>query len=165
MTPETSIQVRGLKETLNELRKVEPTIRKELTKEIKGQAKPLVDAARALVPSSPPLSGMTSGRWAWSSKAKSQIAIKMGGRSRGQQYTILSLRQNNPAGAIFDMAGKKGGKDERGQQFIANLAARFGAPSRSMWPAAEKMLPEIGQEITATIDDALGEINRRIVQA
>lgn len=165
MTADMSIQVKGLKETLNELRKVEPQLRKDLTKEIKGQAKPLVDAARALVPSSPPLSGMTSGRWAWTTKAKAQIAIKMGGRSRGKEFTILSLRQNNPAGAIFDMAGKKGGNGEQGQAFVNNLAMRFGAPSRSMWPAAEKMLPELASEITATIDDTLSEINKRIVTA
>ena len=165
MTAGMSIEVKGLKETLNELRKVEPTLRKELTREIKGQAKPLVDAARALVPSSPPLSGMTHGKFAWTTKAKSQIGIKMGGRSRGKQFTILSLRQNNGVGQIFDMAGKKGGSTEQGQAFIANLERRFGAPSRSMWPAAEKMLPEIAQELTATIDDALGDINKRLVQA
>jgi hypothetical protein len=63
------------------------------------------------------------------------------------------------------MAGKKGGKGEQGQAFVNNLAMRFGAPSRSMWPAAEKMLPELASEITATIDDTLSEINKRIVTA
>lgn len=163
MTPETSIEVRGLKEALAELNKVAPTVRRELTKSIKGDAKPLLDAARALVPDSPPLSGMTSGRFAWSTKAKSQIGIKMGGRARGEQYTILSLRQNNPAGSIFDIAGKKGGSSKRGQAFIANLVARYGSPSRAMWPAAEQALPQITDAITQTIDDALSTINRNLV--
>lgn len=163
MTVETSIEVRGLKEALAELNKVAPTVRRELTKSIKGDAKPLIDAARALIPNEAPLSGMTSGRFAWSTKARSQVGIKMGGRARGDQFTILSLRQNNPAGSIFDIAGKRGGKNARGQQFIANLAARYGRPSRAMWPAAEQALPQIIEEITQTIDDALSEINRNLV--
>lgn len=165
MTPTTSIEVRGLKETLAELNKVAPTVRRELTKSIKGDAAPLINAARSLVPESPPLSGMTSGRFAWSSKAKSQINVKMGGRARGEQYTILSLRQNNPAGSIFDIAGKRGGSSARGEAFIANLSARYGSPSRAMWPAAEKALPEIVDAITATIDEALSTINRNLVTA
>lgn len=165
MSADISIQVKGLNETLRELRSVEPQLRKDLTKEIKGQARPLVDAARSMVPTSPPLSGMTYGKFAWSSKARSMINIKMGGRARGKQFTILSLRQNSHIGSIYDMAGKHSGNDARGQAFVANLIQRYGAPSRAMWPTAERMLPELTSEITATIDDTLSEINKRIVTA
>lgn len=165
MTPDTSIQVLGLKDALAELKRVEPTLRKELTRSIKGDAAPLVNAARALVPTGAPLSGMRTGKFAWSAKARSGIGIKMGGKSRGNEYTILSLRQNNGVGQIFDMAGKAGGRSPRGEQFIANLTARYGRPSRSMWPAAERELPAVVDAVQATIQDALGEINRRLLTA
>ena len=163
MTPETSIQVIGLKDALAELKRVEPQLRKELTRSIKGDAAPLVNAARELVPIGAPLSGMRTGKFAWSAKARSGIGIKMGGRARGNEFTILSLRQNNGVGQIFDMAGKKGGSSKKGEAFIAALSARFGRPSRSMWPAAEKALPQVTEAITATIDEALGDINRRLL--
>lgn len=165
MTPDTSIQVIGLKEALADLKRVEPTIRKELTRSIKGDAAPLVNAARELVPVGAPLSGMRTGKFAWSAKARSGIGIKMGGRARGNEYTILSLRQNNAAGQIFDMSGKKGGRSKRGEAFIANLTARYGRASRSMWPAAERELPAVAEAVQATIEDALKEINRKLLTA
>lgn len=163
MTPDTSIQVIGLKDALAQLKRVEPQIRKELTRSIKGDAAPLVNAARELVPFGAPLSGMRTGKFAWSAKARSGIGIKMGGRARGNEYTILSLRQNNGVGQIFDMAGKAGGRSKRGQAFIENLTARYGRPSRSMWPAAERQLPAVADAVQATISDALKEINQRLL--
>ena len=53
-----SIEVRGLKEALRDLQKLEPELRKEINKEIRSAVKPLVDNINDRIPGGPPLSGM-----------------------------------------------------------------------------------------------------------
>ena len=166
MSVETSLEVKGLKASIDALKRANPQVRRDLTKGVKGAAEPLIMAARGRVPNSPPLSRMTDGKYAWTKKAQSGITTKVGGRSRGNAYTIISVIQKDGPGSIFDMAGKANNPTTAGgRAFIANLSRRFGAPSRSMWPAAEEALPAVIQAVRIAVDESLAEINRKIVEA
>ncbi|MFZ9158197.1 MAG: hypothetical protein ACO230_08900, partial [Ilumatobacteraceae bacterium] len=70
-----SIEVRGLKEALRDLQKLEPELRKEINKEIRNTVKPLVTNINNRIPGAPPLSGMAhNGRTGWA--RKKPVAIK-----------------------------------------------------------------------------------------
>ena len=53
-----TIEVQGIKETLKQLNKLAPDLRREITKDYKRITKPMVSAAREAAPNDPPLSGM-----------------------------------------------------------------------------------------------------------
>lgn len=156
-------RVLGVRETLRDLRRLEPEIYKATMKAAKQAAKPMQQAAQAAIPSGPPLSGFDhQGRTGWSGKSR-RVAVKWGGRKRGNTWPLLSLRLTNAAGEIFDMAGKGNGGDSRqGQALIENLTGRYTRPSRAMWPAAEAHTDDVTREIDRTIDRALVAYNAKL---
>jgi hypothetical protein len=121
-----SVEMSGVKSAIKELRKIDPELRKQFNKDAKAVVRPVIDAAKGNYPSEF-LSGM-SRPWTQNgvarfpyvqTKAKSGVKLKVD--TRGKAVSIISILQNNPAAAIVDMAGKKGGGSPRGEVFIANL--------------------------------------------
>lgn len=139
--------------------------------------------ARANVAVLTPLSGMVDGelirgrggktRWN-ASKVKSGIRFRMGGppkrARRHRTYRMFSIIQNDPAGAIYDMAGKKGGAYNPGKQFEESLAQterthKTGGkkgPSRYMWPAVESSIPKMESEILEIVHEIERKVNRNL---
>jgi len=166
MSVDSSLEVKGLKASIAALKDADPQLRRDLTKGVKGAAAPLVEAAQRRVPAQPPLSRMTDNRYKWTKKAQTGITTKVGGRSRGNAYTIISVIQKDGPGTNFDMAGKANKPTTPGgRALIENLTRRFGAPSRSMWPAAEEALPAVVEAVRVAVDESLAQINRKIVEA
>lgn len=132
-----------------------------------------------------PLTGMGNGfplvrgrmdtKWD-ATKALRGITFKLGGpakRRRGNRaYRMFSIIQNNPAGAIYDMAGKKGGWTNPTKRFEESLASvdkahKTGSgtgPSRYMWPAVEGSLPELQSQMLVLVRRIEEATNRKIVQ-
>jgi hypothetical protein len=168
--------IRGVDSTMKTLRKINPTLEKESKKRIKSDIKPMVSAARALVPKQAPLSGWrTSGspgsgtersgesRFpAWSNSANRRINSSIRrGKKQGYKGRILlvSMRQTDAAGAVFDIAGKR----NAGNRLDRSLRkAGWGTPSRSMWKAAEKHLPTVQKSVQASIRDTEQILNREL---
>ena len=53
-----TIQVKGVGETLRELGKINPDLKRELNKDIRNILKPLLKEINQSIPAAPPLSGM-----------------------------------------------------------------------------------------------------------
>lgn len=149
-----TIRVDNLPKTLAAVRKIDSELAKELNREIYAIGKPIRDRARSYVPTKPPLSQWTTKRqnkageetpYPWRKQARTGIAIERGaGKKSGQRRLtnasgrLLSVKQTNTAGAIFDLAGAGNySRTPQGEAFKRNLNARYGRGSRTMWRAAE----------------------------
>lgn len=161
------IEVLGVRETLAQLKQLDPELRRESVAAMRRAAKPMQEAARALVPVEPPLSGMAR-KWApkgrqllpWTRKARTGITLRYGGKySRSTtSWPLLALRQANPAGVVFDMAGRKSSS-----AFADRITSRYGMASRSMWRAAESHLSDVQDGVRQAADEAAKTVSRKIV--
>jgi hypothetical protein len=161
------VKMSGVKEAVKELRKIDPELRKQFNKDAKAVVRPVVDAAKGDYPSEF-LSGMLR-PWTQNgvakfpyvqTKAKSGVKLKVD--TRGKAVSIISILQNNPAAAIVDMAGKKGGGSPRGEVFIANLTKKFGNASRIMWPSFESHETAVSYEMTQLIGEVMKRVSKEI---
>jgi hypothetical protein len=157
-------RVRGLDEALDTLKKIDPELYKAAQKRIKGDAKPMITEARNGVPQQSPLSrwkessgaGQRSGEArlpAWSGRPANRINASVRRRKirgTGGKRTLMKMQQTSPAGAVFDIAGRK---NPGGSQFNRNLIAKYGPASRSMWPAAEKHLSTVQKSIEKSVSE------------
>ena len=163
------IEVYGVKEAIKELRKIDPEYRKQLTRDVKQVAEPVTAEAKSNYPTQF-LSGMKF-RWAPKGsikfpydhgKAQKGVTVKIDTR-RGSEGVIV-IMQKDPAAAIIDMAGKKGGKGIRGENFVRQIW-RFGPASRIMWPAYEHHADEVEKNIEKVIEGVMETVNRNMVTA
>ena len=101
-----SIEVKGLEKTLNALKVIDPDAMKAFRQGFKVATQPIVNKAKARVPSDPMSGwGSWSGRLNWDqSKAKSGIRSQV---SVTKRRAILRLRSNNAAAAVYENAGSK----------------------------------------------------------
>lgn len=109
-------------------------------------------------------------------KAMRGITFKLGGpakRRRGNRaYRMFSIIQNNPAGAIYDMAGKKGGWTNPTKRFEESLeqvdkAHKTGngkGPSRYMYPAVEGDKEALQEKMLVLVRRIEVLTNRKIVE-
>lgn len=134
-------------------------------------------------PALTPLSGMADGllirgrnetRWN-PSKVKSGIGFRMGGpakrRRQYRTFRMFTVIQNNAAGAIYDMAGKRKGWTNPEKRFEESLEATENdhysvagkGPSRYMWPAVESHIPHMQEQMAILIRALEAKVNRRIL--
>lgn len=159
------LEVTGVRETIAILRQVDSELRKETVKAMRTAAQPLQATARALTPATAPLSRMAKPGGtvqAYTRKAVSNITIRYGGKfSRSSQtWPLLRLQQKDPAGSVFDMAGRRNPSSTLAQ----NLTSRYGTPSRAMWRAADQNLTAVQEGVKRAVEDASATINRKIVE-
>ena len=137
MTVNTTIQVSGVKETINALKKIDPQLQKDFRTAATAIAQPAINAAKEMY-SQVPLSGMA---YNWTSpgrdrknfpfsvaKAKSGVKLRIDTR-RGAVGVIL-IEQKDPAAAIFETAGRLNANrlgDELG--FVGPGRTRFIGPA------------------------------------
>ena len=171
-------KIRGLDDALKTLGKMDPVLRRAAVKRLKDDVKPIVSAIKAGIPKSP-LSNwvapkqssarrgtVSAGRSAsgtpnWEfGKAKSGVRSsvkKQGARQMKGKAILVSIRQANGAGVVFDMAGKA-----TNNVFSRNLTNKWGAPSRRMWPIAEQQKPTVLRSIDRSVEDMEKQINRML---
>jgi hypothetical protein len=159
-------QVTGVRETLAALKSIDKKLERESRKRMRQTVAPLQNEARSLIPSGPPMSGWTRGRYAFDGgKAKAGVRVKIGGSAsrKKESWPLVTMTQNDAAGIIFDMAGRRSsGRSASGRQFIANLN-RFGRASRSMWKAAEGPgLKIVQRDLVQAVNDAAKAVNAEI---
>jgi hypothetical protein len=178
-----STEVRGLRETLLELRDLDKTLYAQLNSDIKNAALPFAKGIESALPRTAPLSGFThSGATAFrTSENKTQVKT---GTKRPQGNTPTSLLKVVVKGrglAIADMAGRKkttgrtsGRAKESGRRptgyrlngqgtaLIRNLNRIHGA-SRFVWPAALKNQNLIDNSIERSLQEASAKVNRNLL--
>ena len=76
MAASIGIEYDGLKQALREIQKVDPALRRQITKDIKAAMDPLVSAIKDSIPSSAPLTGQKhNGRTAWKNESKNIVCL------------------------------------------------------------------------------------------
>jgi hypothetical protein len=192
----SQMKIQGLDQTLKRLKKLEPDYVKEMNKQIRKEAAPTIKSIKDylkfidsdLTPfnSSGGKSGIgrgelitgRGGATEWNKQLILRgIRFKIGGPKRKAQmgnkaYSMFSIIQANPAGAIYDNAGSRNlGKPAN--KFNENLAAedvphtageRRGrtGPSRYMWPGGEEHLPHLTATVHGIVQDVILRVNREM---
>ena len=170
-----TIQVKGVAETLRELGKINPSLKKELNKDIRNILKPLLSEINQSIPSAPPLSGMAhNGRTGWNNRKNSVIKIDTRKPRRNVNEPRMSVPVNivrittkGAPVAIVDMAGKAGGSSSKREakyrrpMFASSLE---GEPSRFMWAKAADSLSMIEREMNDTIKRVVRDANQEMAR-
>lgn len=173
-----TIEVYGIKEALRELNSVDKKARRKVTTDFKRITKPVVNAAKANVPLTPPISGWgrkweDKGRqllpWDGSIGAK-YVTSKVSGRKvrefAGVTYNLATfvIQFAGAINAIYDMAGRRNQPaTPQGRTMIAGLEARYGKGSRVLWPAYEANKDAVEKEVRLLIEDVMQQVNRNLV--
>ena len=111
MTVNTTIQVSGVKETINALKKIDPQLQKDFRAKANEIAQPAINAAKDVY-TQVPLSGMA---YKWSSRGrqlfpfsvdKAKNGVKLRIDTRRNAVGVILIEQKDPATAIFETAGR-----------------------------------------------------------
>jgi len=176
--------VRGLEDTLRELKKFEPRTATQARKVLRNSAKPLVAAGRDAIPGTPPLSRWVvpksggvmdiRGRHTVRSAGASRLPVWDSDRARrgiGLSFAnrrvrlgelsgrtmVFAFVQRDGAGITFNSAGHK-----TNNVFSKNLTAKYGKGQRYMWPVAKSKLPMIRREVKRTLEEVERVTNERL---
>ena len=112
MSASASIQIVGLKEAINGLRKIDPQLQKDFKAEATAIAQPAIDAGKAAY-TQIPLSQM---RYKWNDRGRkvfpftvssAQAGVRMRFDTRRNAVGVILIEQKNQAAAIFESAGRK----------------------------------------------------------
>ena len=168
MPVSAKIEVYGIKEAFKELNKLDPILRKQITKDAKEVAKPVVSDAQAKYPPVI-LSGM---KYNWVQKGKQKFPYDQMKARKGITVKIdtskknvgtIVITQKDPAAAIIDMAGKKGGTSAQSDRFISALTMMFGMPSRVMWPAYNGNADAVQKNMVELVATVMAAVGRKMV--
>lgn len=157
-----NIEVVGIKDTLKDLRTLDPQARKQFARDAKQIAAPITNEAKGNYPQLP-LRGMKY-RWRqrgrdllpWDARrARSGVTVKIdAGRRRDGVITII---QKDPAASIIEFASN----NNRLGRSLSTLA--WGTPARVMWPAADNHLKDVTREMVQAINKVADDLNRKLV--
>ena len=111
MSASATVQVAGVKETINALRAIDPQLQKDFKADAIAIAQPAVAAAQAVY-TQVPLSGM---QYKWSSRGRQLFPFTVNKAARGVRVKfdsrrnavgVILIEQKDPATAIFETAGR-----------------------------------------------------------
>ena len=175
-------KIYGFRATKRLMRELEPQLFKAMNEEIRDRLNPVRDLARALTPSSPPVSGWGrrpfapgsrpsyspyGRRWdydrlEWNTgDAKKAILLRQRSkRTRGSvNRTLWQLQSNNPANAAFELMGR--GKSR--VKMIGNVGRKHPGTGRVLYRAYDRLGgDDIEKSVVATIRSYEAEFNRRL---
>jgi hypothetical protein len=175
-------EVRGLRETLLELKALDKTLYDQLNSDIKNSAMPFAMAIQSALPKTAPLSGFTHAGVTGFRQSDNKTEVKTSTKKpRGNTPTsLLKVVVKGRGLAIADMAGRKRttgntGRSKpsarrptgyrlngQGAALIRNLNKSHGA-SRFVWPAALKNQNLIDNSIERSLQEASAKVNRNLL--
>ena len=149
------------------LRQIDPELLKDIDAANRESARPILNYAKGLVPPRAPISGWAhNGRTGWNSeRVQRGMVVRAGQKSSGSQYrSLLEFRQNDAAGAIFEVLGRRGqAATEKGRRFIDVIGKRYPRKSRVLWRAVDEFgLDRLVKEINKQYDITYIMINRKL---
>lgn len=156
----TTIRVDGIKETIKELRDIDPELRKTFNKNVKEITKPIVVAAQAAYRAMSFPSGTAR---PWSPRGRQVFPLTNQAAVRGvttkistsrRQKAAITVVQGNPGAAVFEFA--------RNGVLGAAFNGKNGYPARVMWPAADANADSVESEMSKLIDEVSETISRRL---
>lgn len=155
-------EVTGIVASLRRIGGIDRGVRTQLTRKFRQSGEPLKAAVLDYIPTDAPMSGWKrDNRLGWGN-ARQGVRVRFSTKvDRSGTIRLLTLKQTNAAGAVFDMAGRSSqGNTPAGQNMIRVLNERFQGASRSMWKGAEDALPEIEQLVSDAIDELAAAVER-----
>ena len=181
MAVSTNVEVDGVAATVRVLGDLEPDLRKEAIKTITSAGDAIVLEARSLVPEQKPLTNWYNWKGGWNS-AKVRRGIKVAYRGTAQRdrntIDLLTIRQSDPAGAIFELAGFRDGSkgknksvvyDNAGHEFIKQLrrgqrgsATWMPNARRTLWPAIARKRSDMEDALQQAVDNVTRTANRKM---
>jgi hypothetical protein len=111
MAVSTTIEIVGVKDTINALRKIDPQLQKDFKADATAIAQPAINAGKAVYKELP-LSGM---KYKWTQRdrklfpyttAKAVNGVRMRFDTRRNAVGVILIEQKDPAAAIFETAGR-----------------------------------------------------------
>lgn len=172
-----TLRVRGVKETLREIHKLDRELEKELKANVTRVAAPVLDAVKdAYRNAGVPLSGMNR-RWERTAKSGAtrntfpyKVASAVSGTrirfdTRRGAIGVIKVQQYNPAASVFEAAGRKNA-NHLAFDLDVNQDRGWvsGKPSRILGPVTYRTARSSGvaAEIKRVFDEAAKRINKRI---
>ena len=160
MPASTTIEVVGVKQTINSLRKIDPQLQKDFKADATAIAQPAVQAAKNVY-RDVPLSGMQY-KWAQNGRkifpfvpGKAANGVKMRFDTRRNAVGVILIEQKDVAAAVFETAGRANA-NKLGNALGFVSAGR----TRLIGPAVYKARRGIEAEMTKMIAKTM-----RVVQA
>jgi hypothetical protein len=162
----------SIRESVAILKDIDPVLQRQATKDLKRAADAIVQDARTRIPDVP--TGVRRGKAKWgkwsgtrdwdAAKARSGVKIQFRNTRKNSdtQRPLLSITQANPAGAIWDIAGRSGAFTKGKQGAAFNKVLNPGRPSRGVWPAAESKMSEVDQSLEEALRNMESLINDRL---
>jgi hypothetical protein len=175
-------EVRGLRETLIELRELDTVIYKQINSDIKNAALPFARGIESGLPKSLPIKGFThNGATAFkTSENKTDVKISVKKPRSDRPTSLLKVIVKGRGLAIADMAGHPKSRytpksrsaasarrptgyrmNGQGQALKRALGATQG--SRYVWPAALKNQKLIDNSIERSLQEASAKVNRNLL--
>lgn len=162
MTATSQIKVVGADDTIKQLRKIDPALRKQFNADVAEIARPATNAASAAYKFLP-LSGMAR-NWKQDSRklfpfdvAKASKGIKVKIDTSRRATATIYIQQTNPAAAIFETAGRKS-SNRLGDALGTIQQGR----TRLLGPSVAGQLPQITREISQLVIKVENDINRMV---
>ena len=173
-----------VKALLKDLENLEPGMKKQLVRDSKDVAKPIVSIIKSQIPTVAPLSGMAHhGRTGWGQgKPANQVQIKFrSGRSRYRAITsLLSIWVTSPMTSIADVAGK--GSMRKAVKVTSEYAYKDGTRRHTntsqgrwmirklkernlnnfIWPNVEDRIEDAQAEVKLIINRYEAKVNRKL---
>ena len=173
-----ALETKGFAETMRDLGKIEPAMKRAVIKDIRSIVKPVVDVINDRIPSVAPLSGMNhNGRTGWSNVKKVAVKVDLRaprrspgtGTQGAKQMSLVRIITKGAPVAIVDMAGKAGGgKSRRDSKYqrpnFASALDRLASPSRFMWKDIEQSIGLIEHKLQNTVDQAIYAANKELMK-
>ena len=168
MPVSTTIQVVGVKDTINALRKIDPQLQKDFKAQATQIAEPALSAAKAVY-TQVPLSGMNR-KWQQKGRsranfpftvAKAKAGVRVKFDTRRNAVGVILIEQKDPAAAIFETAGRKNPNKLNTSLMFVGLPVTAGR-TRLIGPAVYKARKKIEREMQAMILDTIREVQKDI---
>jgi len=162
MPASTTIEVVGVKQTINSLRKIDPQLQKDFKADATQIAQPAINAGKAVYKELP-LSGM---KYGWTQRdrklfpftiTKAVNGVKMRFDTRRNAVGVILIEQKDLAAAIFETAGRANANK------LGNALGFVGAGrTRLIGPAVYKARRGIEAEMTKMIAKTMRDVQKDI---
>ena len=162
MPASTTIEIVGVKQTINSLRKIDPQLQKDFKSDATAIAQPAIQAGKAVY-TDLPLSGM---KYNWTQRdrklfpftvTKAVNGVRMRFDTRRGAVGVILIEQKDPAAAIFETAGRANA-NKLGQALGFVGVGR----TRLIGPAVYKARRGIEAEMTKMIAKTMRDVQRDI---
>jgi hypothetical protein len=156
-----TVRVDGVKETIAELRRLDPELRKTFNRRVKEIAKPIITAAQGRYRGQTYPSGTARN---WQQRGRQIFPLDSSRAARGvtaqistskKNASTIAVVQKNAAAAVFEFA--------RNGNLGAAFNSKNGTPARVMWPAAVASENKVAEEMTRYVEEVSDQITRNLL--